>query len=295
MKLPLTAILLAVLVHSLWGGNPVAVKIGIEVFPPFWSGFVRFAIGISCIALWARAKGVRMWPERHEWRPFIPLSIMFFVQISLMNVGFKLTDGAVASVLTSTYPMFAAVTAHFMLQDDRLTMVKASGLAVAFVGVSVILTRDIDLNSMAWLELGSLVILCHAAMLGFRMIYSAKLIRQIDPFRVMSWQMILSLPAFALAGSLSETIAWHNLSWQPIMALLYQGVVIAGFGFMINAILMKRYSPSLMLSFGFISPISGVLLSLWLLSETLSWQIVAGMAFVGFGLVIIARDKSVTV
>jgi len=36
---------LAVLaIHTLWGGNPVAVKLGLEAFPPLWSGFgVLFA------------------------------------------------------------------------------------------------------------------------------------------------------------------------------------------------------------------------------------------------------------
>ena len=106
----------------------------------------------------------------------------------------------------------------------------------------------------------------------------------------MSWQMILSLPAFALSGALFETIAWQNLDWQPILAILYQGIIIAGFGFMINAILMQRYSPTLMVSFGFVSPISGVFLSLWLLGEDMSWQIAAGMILVAFGLYVIAKD-----
>jgi drug/metabolite transporter (DMT)-like permease len=292
LKLPVTAILIAILVHILWGANPVAVKMGLEVFPPFWSGFVRFGIGIACIATWAWIKGVPLWPKRHEWAPLFPLSILFFVQISVMNIGFGMSSGAVGSIITSTYPMFAAVTAHFMLKDDRLSVMKSLGLTVAFVGVSVVIAGDIDFDAMHWLGLGSVVVLCHAAMLGFRMIYSAKLVRQIDPVRVMSWQMILSLPAFALSGALVETIAWQNMAWQPVVALLYQGIVIAGFGFMINAILMQKYSPTLMLSFGFVSPISGVMLSLWLLGETLSWQVVVGMLLVAFGLYVIAKGKN---
>ena len=30
-------------IHALWGGNPVAVKFGLQVFPPLWSGFLRFS------------------------------------------------------------------------------------------------------------------------------------------------------------------------------------------------------------------------------------------------------------
>ncbi len=289
MRLPVATIALAIVVHTIWGANPVAVKFGLEVFPPFWSGFVRFALGITCIAVWASFARVRLWPSRHEWLGLMLLSALFYVQISFMNFGYSLTSGQVASVLISTYPMFAAVFAHLMLKDDRLTIAKSTGLSIAFLGVSLILTRDFSFTTMTWLGWGALVVLFNAVLLGFRMIYSAQLLRNIDPVRVMSWQMILSLPAFALSGMIFETIQWQNLSWPPVLGLAFQGIVIAGFGFMINAHMMKRYSPSLMTSFGFVSPISGVLLSLWLLSESLSWQVAAGTFTVAIGLYVITR------
>ena len=250
---------------------------------------MRFTLGIACIAIWAGFARVRLWPSKREWRGLVLLSLLFYLQISLMNFGYSLTSGQVASVLTSTYPMFAALCAHLMLQDDRLTVAKSTGLSIAFLGIGLILTRDIDFASKTWLGLGAMVVLLNAAMLGFRMIYSAQLLRNIDPVRVMSWQMILSLPAFAVSGMMFETINWQNLAWPPLLGLAYQGIVIAGFGFMINAELMKRYRPSLMTSFGFVAPVSGVLLSLWLLSESLSWQVAVGTVTVAIGLFVVAR------
>ncbi len=51
MRIPLNAILVAVVLHTLWGGNPVAIKLGLLAFPPLWNGFFRFLIGIVCIAI----------------------------------------------------------------------------------------------------------------------------------------------------------------------------------------------------------------------------------------------------
>ncbi len=76
---------------------------------------------------------------------------------------------------------------------------------------------------------------------------------------------------------------------MPIGALIYQGAVIAGLGFMVNAWLIKRYSPTVMVSFSFISPVSGVLLSAWLLGDVLTWDLAVGAAAVGLGLVVLAR------
>jgi len=101
--------------------------------------------------------------------------------------------------------------------------------------------------------------------------------------------MLLSLGVFAAGAVMWEEINWGQVGWLPIGALAYQGVVIAGLGFMVNTWLLKRYSPSVMISFGFISPISGVLLSALLLGDALTWDLAAGTALVGIGLIILAR------
>ncbi len=290
MNLPLKAVLVAIVLHTLWGGNPVAIKLALEAFPPFSNAFLRFVIGILCIAAWARFSNIRLWPEAGEWPGLIALSLVFAVQIALLNTGVDHTSGAAASILISAHPLFAALLAHLMIRDDRLTPAKAGGLLVAFIGVGLVATRGAGLQAVTWLVWGNWIVLASAALLGGRLVFSAKLVERIEPARVMIWQMILALPIFAIAGLGLETIAWQDIGLRPLTGLAYQGVVIAGLGFMINIILLQRYSPSVMLSFGFISPISGVALSAWILSEQLTWVVLVGMTTVGLGLVLIARQ-----
>jgi drug/metabolite transporter (DMT)-like permease len=54
----------------------------------------------------------------------------------------------------------------------------------------------------------------------------------------------------------------------------------------VNYYLMRRYSPSVMISFNFVSPVAGVLLGVAILGERLS---ASGMALVSLGLALIAR------
>lgn len=290
MNLPLKAVLVAIVLHTLWGGNPVAIKLALEAFPPVLNAFFRFVIGILCIAAWARLSHVQLWPKTGEWRGLFALSVLFAVQIALLNIGIDRTTGASASVLISAHPLFAALLAHLYIRDDRLTPAKSAGLLIAFVGVGLVLTRGAGLQAAGWLVWGNWIVLASSALLGSRLVFSAKLVERIEPARLMIWQMILALPMFAAVGFGLETIVWGDIGWRPLAGLAYQGVVIAGFGFMINIILLQRYSPSVMLSFGFISPISGVALSAWILSEQLTWVVLAGMIAVGLGLVIIARQ-----
>ena len=290
MQIPLLAIASAVAINVLWGANPVAVKIGLVAFPPLWSAFLRFAIGALCIVIWARLNKVRIWPTSQEWPGLLLLALLFVSHITLMNSGINMTSGASASVMTATHPLFAGLFAHFLIAGDRMTLGKTAGLAVAFLGVGLILTGGTVPEHLSRANFGDLVILASTFLLGGRMIWTARLVSNMDPARVMLWQMLLSLGVFAAGAFMWEEVNWDAVGWQPVMALAYQGVVIAGLAFVVNAWLIKYYSPTVIVGFGFVSPLSGVLLSALLLGDVLTWDLAAGTVLVGIGLVILARQ-----
>ncbi len=290
LALPLNAALLAIFINTLWGGNPVAVKFSLEWLPPLWTGFFRFVLGISTVAIYAWWRGIAVWPTKSEWRSLIILAIMFALQITVMNVGFDMTAASVSAVIQSTYPLFTALMAHFYLENDRLQPMKSLGLAIAFAGVALIIMREAKFSGSGWLELGPLVVLVSAILLAARVVFSAKLVRSIDPIKVVIWQMTLSLPYFLIGGLALEEIQWQNFGLGPVLGILYQGIVIAGFGFVVAITLPKFYNPSLTTSFGFLTPVSGVLLAVWLLGDTITWQLLAGALTVGIGLYLIVRQ-----
>ena len=89
---PASAILVAIVINVLWGANPVAIKFSLLAFPPLWTAFFRFAVGAICVCGWARYAGLRIWPERNEWRPLMLISALFTIQIAMMNIGFAHTS-----------------------------------------------------------------------------------------------------------------------------------------------------------------------------------------------------------
>ena len=289
LSVPLGAVFVSIAIHSLWGGNPVAVKFSLEAFPPLTTAFLRFAIGIACIALWARWRGVGLLPERGEWRALWIVAVLFAVQIALMNFGFDRTSGAMGSVLIATNPLFAVMFAHFVIAGDRMTAAKALGLLVAMAGTSLALLGDVDIGALDAGAAGNWIVLSSAVMLGFRLSLSARFVRRIDPTKVALWQMVLSLPMFGAGALLLEDIAWDRVGVGPIAGLLYQGVVIAGVGFTVSYHLMKLYTPSVMMSFNFVSPIAGALFSAWLLGDRIGALLLAGMALVAAGLYLVTR------
>jgi drug/metabolite transporter (DMT)-like permease len=291
-KLSWGTVVLAVAVHSLWGGNAVAIKLSLEAFPPMWTAFLRFSLAVVCVALWAGFRGIPMRPKRSEWWWLVLLGIFFSIQIGVMNIGFEHTSGSIGSILMATNPIFVALWAHLLVAGDRLTRQRIIGLAVAFLGAAVVILQSGPLDGATAVGVGSGLVFLSAALLGGRLAYTGRLLQRMDEVRVVLWQMVISVPVFGVAAFMSENILWERVGLAPIAGIVYQGLVVAGLGFMLLTYLMKRYSTSVIASFNFVSPISGVLLSVLLLGDQMTVHVLAGVALVGTGLYLVARHQA---
>ena len=289
-SIPARAVFAALAIHALWGGNPVAVKLGLEAFPPLWSGFLRFALGCLCVAAWAVIARIPLWPVREEWPALLSTAVLFTVQVALMNIGFSGTSGAKGSVLIATNPLFGVLFAHFLVPGDRVGASRAAGVMIAFAGTALVLVRGAPGGAEGWgASTGDWIVLASACLLGLRLALSGRFLRRVNEVRLNFWMMLLSLPLFAAGGLAWEAIRWEKIGAVPLAGILFQGVVVAGLAFTVNFYLMRRYPPSVMISFNFVAPVAGVLLSMLLLGDSLTAGLLGGMALVALGLALIAR------
>ena len=288
-SIPARAILAALAIHTLWGGNPVAVKLGLAVFPPLWSGCLRFALGAICVALWALVARVPLMPTRAEWPIVIWMGALFTLQIALLNTGFGATTAVNGAVLVSTNPLFGVLFAHVLVPGDRLRPARAFGVLIAFLGTALVLTRGAGPAGLQGPSAGDWIVLASACLLGFRLALSGRVLKRIHEVRLTLWMMVVSLPLFFAGGMAFEVIRWENLGFAPVAGIVYQGVVIAGLAFTVNFALMRRYSPSVMISFNFVAPVAGVLLGMAILGERITAGLAGGMLLVAVGLVLITR------
>ena len=264
------------------------MKLGLEAFPPLWSGFLRFALGCVCVYAWARYVRISIRPTREEWPSLLAMGALFTVQIALLNYGFGGTTAANGAVLIASNPIFGVLFAHFLVPGDRVGVARAVGVAVAFAGVALVITRGAGL---AVASAGDWIVLSSACLLGLRLALSGRLLRRVNEVRLTFWMMLVSLPLF-LGGALGwEAIRWERIGAAPLAGILYQGIVVAGLAFTVNFYLMRRYSPSVMISFNFVSPVAGVLLGVAILGERLAASLLGGMALVALGLALIARRR----
>ena len=108
----------------------------------------------------------------------------------------------------------------------------------------------------------------------------------LNPYQVLFWQAVLSLPLFAAWSAFLESEAEYVLTGPIVAGVLYQGIVVAGLCFIILVFLLQHHSPGRLGGFGFATPVVGVLLSAALLDEAISPYLLASMGLVAVGIVV---------
>ena len=280
-----TGALLTLLTSVFWGANTVAIKLGLADAPPLRLAWMRFVVGGAAIAVWAwatgRLAGLRV--ERAEWRPLLMLALIFTAQIGSMNIGTSLTSAAHASILLNLYAVHTVVLSHFLIPGDRLTARRVAGVAVAYSGIVILFAGQARAGAASLL--GDAIVFVSAFLLAERLVYLARAVQQLDPVKLLLSQAAVGCALFMLGSALTESTP---TSWTPrlVASIAYQGVLIAGFNFVVNLWLLQRYRPSSLVPFFLTQPLFGVLAAALLTGDPLTWELlIAGVAVaIGMGL-----------
>ena len=287
----LTVALLALGISVFWGANIVALKVGLEVFPPFWGAFWRMGVGAVVIGLWARGEGVRLTPDREEWGPVAILAALCFVQISLLNHAVNLTSAAYAVVLINAHPIFTNLLAHYFVPGDRVSGMRLVGLLVAFAGISFIFLGKPDARLATLPYWGNALAVISAFFVAVRSITTKRVVQRVDATRAIFWTLVLSEPLFLAMAYAFEPLTVAPLTWMPVAAIIYQGVIVAGFCFILWTRLLRDYPPGVISVFAFPTPLFGVLFSAVVFAEHLPQSFIVGAAAVIAGIIIVARHQ----
>ena len=276
----------------IWGGNSVSIKVSLDYSSPLQVGWMRFVLGgLVTLAYMAYLRDpVRVF--RNEVRPLTVIVILFIVQIAFMNFGQDQTTAGHANALNSTFPIWAAVIAHFIVPSDRLSRWNILAIVFSYAGVLTIVFRDsgfTGVSSEGVTLAGDLMSLASAALLGLRLVLISNFAQNMSEAKIMLAQLVIGTLFFLFCSYLFEAPSynWETRFW---IALFYQGIVIAGFGFLSNAWLVKRYLPSTVTFFSFIQPPSGLVLAWYVLNEDPGNGLIVGLILIVVGAIIFGGE-----
>ena len=279
---------LALLISCLWGGNPVAIKLGLLDTPPLRLAAYRFVLGGVAIALWAWATGRTggLGLTRRELRPLGVLGLLFILQVVTLNVGTHLTSAAHSAILLNLYGVHTVVLAHFLIPGDRLSARKLAGVLIAYGGIVLLFGRQLSGGAPTFL--GDVIMVASSLALGVRTVYMARVVQRLDPVKLLLSQTAVGLVAFIALSWLFEPAA-TRWTLRLGFAVAYQGLLIAGFNFVVNLRLLQRYRPSVLAGFFLTQPLFGVLAAAAVMGDPLTPDLLVASVAVAIGIGLTSR------
>jgi drug/metabolite transporter (DMT)-like permease len=187
----------------LWAGSFAAVRASVGHFGPLPLTSARLLIAALAFAGLSLAVRIRL-PARADWGRLLLAGLLGMSGYQLLlNSGQVRVTAATASVIIATSPVIAVLLARALL-GEQLTVLRAIGVAVAFVGAAI--AAGGDSNGLR-LEPASLLIFAAAASQAGYFVVLKPLLATYSPVEATAWTTWLAaLSSLPLAADLPKAV-----------------------------------------------------------------------------------------
>jgi len=259
----------------IWSSSFLWIKIAVQEVGPITLVSYRVLFGLLFGVVMILIQRVGLPRDAKAWTPLLILGISnIAIPFFLISWGEQLINSGVAAILDATVPLFSVVLAHFMLKDDKMTLPKVLGLLIGFVGVIILMSKDIGGSSSSLLGQGAVILAC--AFYAGSGIYARKNTED-TPSILRSAGPLISATFVMWAGSfLFENpvkVPHLQITW---IALLWLGILGSGLAFVMSYYLIHEIGPTRTSMVTYTFPLGGVILGFLFLNESLSWQLIVG-------------------
>lgn len=276
-----------VLLALIWGASFLSVRIALIEVPVITS--VLHRTFWAMLVLWAVVAVMRLPLPRDPriWGAFLVMGCLNnVIPFALMAWAQLHVETGLASILNASTAIFGVIVAALVLADERLTLRKAVGVTIGFLGVATAIGLDalagFDLRSVAQIAViaGTLSYALAGAWARLRL---SGLAPEVAAAGMLTGSTFVLLPAALLIDGLPRfdlaPLTWVAMGYYSLIAtagaylLFYRVLASAGSG---NAMLVTLLIP----------PVA-ILLGAVVLGETLHPSAFVGLALLVLGMLIL--------
>jgi drug/metabolite transporter (DMT)-like permease len=278
---------LLLVLAAIWGASYMFIKVGLRDLDATMIAWARVALAALVLVPMARSRGA----FRGLGDSLVLLVALAAIQAAgpflLIALGEEEISSSLAGILVASTPIFTALLAIRVDQEERAQGLRLVGVAVGIVGVVVLLGLDLGGSSAALL--GGLAIVL--AGLGYAI--GGFIVKHrfpgVQPVGVAAGVMIASTVLLAPAAALNLPGAVPGLdAFASVVAL---GVVGTGVAFAIFYELMTTVGPARTFIVTYLAPAFAVVYGASILDEEVTVATIAGLALIVGGSYLAAEGR----
>jgi drug/metabolite transporter (DMT)-like permease len=284
MTAPEWAMLLAL--SLLWGGSFFFTGIAVKELPPLTIVVLRVGLAAAMLSAALPLFGLALPRRPGVWAAFFGMGLLNnVIPFCLIVWGQTHIASGLAAILNATTPLFTVVVAHALTADERLSPNRLAGVAVGFVGVTLMIGPD-ALKGIGTDVLAQLAVLAAALSYAFAGVFGRRFRQMgVPPMATATGQVIAStvmLLPVALIVERPWTLPTPSAAaWAAILGIAAFSTAI---GYVLYFRILASAGATNLLLVTFLIPVSAIVLGVLVLGERLGVRHFVGMALIGAGL-----------
>lgn len=275
----------------LWGLNQVAVKAALAEIGPLWQAGLRSLGAAALVALWARARGIRLFERDGTLPGGLLAGALFGLEFACIFAGLQFTSASRMVVFIYLSPFVVALGMPFISKTERLSLRQAAGLLLAFGAVSWAFAEGFGSSTGSphqWLgdALGLLAALLWG---GTTLAIRATRLSQASAEKTLLYQLGVSGLGLVLAALLTNEQLPLRWSMQLSGLMLFQTAIVSFASYLMWFWLVRHYPATRLSSFTLATPLFGLLAGAALLGEPVTQRLIIALAALALGIALVNR------
>jgi len=273
-------------VYLFWGGTYLAMRLGVEVVPPFLLGCARYLIAAPILLAAAAILRLKIWPT---WPEMGRLAIIGVLMLGCGNTAVIWAEQYIpiglAALLVASIPVFAALIEAVLPRGEGLAVQGWIGIVIGFAGMVFLVWPELHHGTQG----DSREIVAVAITLAGTLCWTAaSLISRRSTIRISGaasagWQMVFgglfNVGLMVVSGGYHGA-QWGTKAWGSIFYLVVFGSLVTYTAYIY---LLDNVAVSKVATYAYVNPVIAVILGAIFLGERF-----VTVEYVGMGATLLA-------
>lgn len=280
-------------IYLIWGSTFMAIKWGLESFPPFMLAGLRFFLAGLFFLLITKGKGwltIKGADRRRE--------MLIGVFLTIGNAGVcwaeQYISSGIASLVVGAVPVLFILFNWFSFEKKTPSISSIAGFGMGMTGITLI---SLDTSGVSdWRAILALLIANCSWVIGSLLMRATK--TQHAYFPRASVQLIagggFNLLLSFLAGE--QMVSWESLSTTGILSIAYLAFAGTVLAYTCYSFLLKVVRPEITSTYALVNPLIAILLGVFWMQEPFTMKVaIASLLVLGSVFLVLYGDRFVPV
>lgn len=274
----------------LWGINQVAAKAALTEIGPLWQAGLRSAVAGVLVWLWSASRGVRLFERDGSAGGGLLAGLLFAGEFACIFLGLQYTSASRMVVFIYLAPFIVALGMPWIARGEALSLRQWAGLLLAFGAMAFAFAEGFSSPATPQQWWGDALGVAAAVLWGgTTLAIRGTRLAAAPAEKTLLYQLAVSALALCAAGVFAGEAL--PLQWSPRLIGLFgfQAVIVTFASYLVWFWLVRHYAATKLAVFTLSTPLFGLLAGALLLGEGISTRLVAALAALAVGIVLVNR------